>query len=119
VGSRETLGDDLTGAGVPDVANEAGNRDSTGFKRTDLSGGAPRSMKMSTTLSLFPYDAAARHALQSVNLRRPAISPYASWGCLPDFAGGPVTPITAVPINPRIDAKCQGPTWNSLTTSAH
>jgi hypothetical protein len=31
--------------------------------------GAPRSMKMGTTRSLFPYDAAALHALQLVNLR--------------------------------------------------
>jgi hypothetical protein len=37
-------------------------------------------MKMGTTFSPFPYDAAARHALQSVNLRRPAISRYAYWG---------------------------------------
>src|SRR5262249_10404734 len=41
--------------------------------------GAPRSMKMGTTASPWRYDAAARHALQSVNLRRPAILHYASW----------------------------------------
>jgi hypothetical protein len=35
--------------------------------------GAPRPMKMGTTASPFPYDAATRHALQSVNLRRTAI----------------------------------------------
>ena len=35
-------------------------------------------MKMGTILSPYPYDAAARHALQSVSLRRPAILHYAS-----------------------------------------
>ena len=44
-------------------------------------GGAPRSMKMGTTLSPWRYDAAASHALQSAILRRPAILRYA-W--LPD-----------------------------------
>ena len=41
--------------------------------RTTLASGAPRSMKMGTILSLFPYDAAACRALQWVNLRRPAV----------------------------------------------
>jgi hypothetical protein len=46
--------------------------------------GAPRPMKMGTILSPWHYDAGARHALKSVNLRRPAILPYASWpGVLP------------------------------------
>src|SRR5216684_8186275 len=40
--------------------------------------GAPRSMKMGTTRSPWRYDAAIRHALQSANLRRPAILHYAS-----------------------------------------
>src|SRR5262249_38171471 len=40
--------------------------------------GAPRSMKMGTTRSPCPYDVAARHALQSANVRRPAILHYAS-----------------------------------------
>jgi hypothetical protein len=40
--------------------------------------GAPRSMKMGTILSPFPYDAAGRNALQSPNLRWPAILHYAS-----------------------------------------
>jgi hypothetical protein len=44
--------------------------------------GAPRSMKMGTTRSPFPYDAVARHALQWANLRRPAILRYASHGRL-------------------------------------
>jgi hypothetical protein len=35
-------------------------------------------MKMGTTLSPCPYDAATRRALQSANLRRPAILRYAS-----------------------------------------
>jgi hypothetical protein len=41
--------------------------------------GAPRSMKMGTTLSPCPYDTAARHALQSASLRHPTILHYASW----------------------------------------
>jgi hypothetical protein len=45
------------------------------------------SMKMGTTRSPCPYDAGACRALQPVKLRRPAISRYASWDCLPDFAG--------------------------------
>jgi hypothetical protein len=49
-------------------------------------------MKMGTTLSPCPYDAAARHALQSANLRRPAILHYASWAAVfPISEGGPVT----------------------------
>ena len=36
-------------------------------------------MKMGNTLSRFPYDAAARDALQSASLRRSAIEHYASW----------------------------------------
>ena len=47
--------------------------------------GAPRSIKMGTTPSSSPYDAAASHALQLANLRRPATLHYASW--LPDIAG--------------------------------
>jgi hypothetical protein len=35
-------------------------------------------MKMGTILSPFPYDAAARHTLQSASLRRSAILHYAS-----------------------------------------
>ena len=37
-------------------------------------------MKMGTIVSQSHYDAAARHALQCVNVRRPAILRYASWG---------------------------------------
>jgi hypothetical protein len=55
--------------------------------------GAPRSMKMGTTLSPCRYDAAACRALQSVNLRRPAILHYTSWAAVfPISQGGPVTP---------------------------
>jgi hypothetical protein len=43
----------------------------------ELSPGAPRPMKMGTIRSLSPYDAAARDALQSANLRRLAILRYA------------------------------------------
>src|SRR6267142_2226390 len=46
--------------------------------RAKLYSGAPRSMKMGTILSRCPYDAAAHHALQSVNLRPPALLHYAS-----------------------------------------
>jgi CubicO group peptidase (beta-lactamase class C family) len=45
--------------------------------------GAPRPMKMGTIASPSPYDAASRDALQSANLRRPAILHYAGWA--PDF----------------------------------
>jgi hypothetical protein len=41
--------------------------------------GAPRPMKMGTTASPSHYDAAAGQALQSANLREPAILRYASW----------------------------------------
>jgi len=55
--------------------------------------GAPRSMKMGTTRSPWRYDAAIRHALQSANLRRPAILHYASSAAVsPISQGGPVTP---------------------------
>ena len=54
--------------------------------------GAPRSMKMDTTPSPCLYDAAVRRALESVNLRRPAILHYASWaGVLPVSQRGPLT----------------------------
>jgi hypothetical protein len=39
---------------------------------------APRSMKVGTTRSPWRYDGAIRRALQSANLRRPAILRYAS-----------------------------------------
>ena len=54
--------------------------------------GAPRSTKAGTIRSPCPYDAAARPALQSVNLRLPAILHYAS--CAPGFPilqGSPVS----------------------------
>jgi hypothetical protein len=44
--------------------------------------GAPRSMKLGTTRSPWRYDAVARHTLQSVKLRRPAILHYASWAAV-------------------------------------
>ena len=54
--------------------------------------GAPRSMKMGTTRSPWRYDAAIRHALQSANLRLPAILHYASSAAVsPISQGGPVT----------------------------
>ena len=49
-------------------------------------------MKMGTTRSLCPYDAAVRRALQSANLRWPAILHYASSAAVsPISQGGPVT----------------------------
>ncbi len=63
-------------------------------------------MKMGTIVSPCPYDAAARHALQSASLRRSAILRYASMGgYLPHFAGWSGYPsITALTIDPEIDA---------------
>ena len=59
-------------------------------------------MKMDTLRSPCPYDAAARHALQSVDLRRPAILHYALWADVfsisqvvrlpPDSGPSPVDP---------------------------
>ena len=71
-------------------------------------------MKMGTIRSPCPYDAIARHALHSVNLRRPAILRYASCtSCLPDFAGWSGYPsIAALAINPRIDVMGQVPAYD-------
>ncbi len=50
-------------------------------------------MEMGTIASPCRHDAAARHALQLVNLRRPAILHYASWAAVfPTSQGRPVTP---------------------------
>jgi hypothetical protein len=67
------------------------------------------SMKMGTIRSPCRYDAAARHALQSVNLRRPTILRYASLAAwLPDIAGWSGYPSTAtLQINHGIDVMCQ------------
>jgi hypothetical protein len=46
---------------------------------------------MGTIVSPFRYDAVARHALPSANLRRPAILYYASWAAV-FLQGGRVTP---------------------------
>src|SRR5216683_3663937 len=47
-------------------------------------------MKMGTTASPWRYDAAARHALQSVHLRRLVTLRYASWAAaFPISQGGP------------------------------
>jgi len=54
--------------------------------------GAPRSMKMSTIALPWRYDAAARWALQSPIVRRPAILGCASWSVLFPFHGGLTTP---------------------------
>ena len=56
-------------------------------------GGAPRSMKMGTTRSPSPYDAAACHTSQPAKLRRSSTFPLRlAGGYLPDFAGGRFTP---------------------------
>src|SRR5260370_39385780 len=73
-----------------------------------MCGGAPRSMKMGTTRSPWRYDAAIRHALQSANLRLPAILHYASSAAVLDFAGWSGYPSIAVlSLNPGIDVMCQ------------
>jgi hypothetical protein len=50
-------------------------------------GGAPRPIKISAIASLCPFDVAARYALQSANLRRPAILYYASRSNCSNFLG--------------------------------
>jgi hypothetical protein len=77
--------------------------------KATLNRGAPRSMKMGTTRSPWPYDAAAYCALRSSKLRLTTI-----WcvvlvgGCLPDSAGGSgYPPIAALTIEPQIDVMCQ------------
>jgi hypothetical protein len=63
-------------------------------------------MKMGTIISPWRYDAAARDALQSTNLRQPAILHYASGpGALPNIATWSAYPlIAAVPINTKTAA---------------
>ena len=62
-------------------------------------------MKMGTIRSPWRYDAAARHALQSASLRRPAILHYASGAAafldFEEWSGYPS--IAALSINPGID----------------
>jgi hypothetical protein len=51
-------------------------------------------MKMGTIVLPWRYDAAARHARQSINLRRPAILRYASWvAVFPISWDGPVSAV--------------------------
>jgi hypothetical protein len=71
--------------------------------------GAPRSMKMGTTLSPWRDDAETHHALQSANLRRPAILRYTFiGGCLPDFAGwAGYHLIAAQSLNHESEVACQ------------
>ena len=70
----------------------------------ELVQGAPRPMKMGTTRSPFPYDAAARHVLQSARLLYPTTLHYAS-RALPSILGGSSAcpSITALSINPGTD----------------
>jgi hypothetical protein len=55
-----------------------------------------------------PYNAAARDALQSANLRRPAILRYASWAAVfpisQGWSGAPS--MAAITIDPDIDVMC-------------
>jgi hypothetical protein len=61
-------------------------------------------MKVGTIHSPFPYDAAARHALQSPKLRHPTTLHYA-WRALPSIFGGwfAYPSIAALSINPETD----------------
>jgi hypothetical protein len=70
----------------------------------ELAQGAPRPIKMGTTRSPFPYDAAARRALQSARLRYPTTLHYAL-RALPSILGGSSAcpSITALSINPGTD----------------
>ena len=63
-------------------------------------------MKMGTIATLWRYDAAAYHALQSAKLRRNAILRYASWAAVFPVSEGPsgYLSIAALSINPGIDA---------------
>ena len=73
---------------------------------------------MGTTRSPFPYDAAARHALQEVVLRRPAILRYAIWEAASRFRGMSGYPsIAALSVDPGVDAMCQFPTWAFATVA--
>jgi hypothetical protein len=75
--------------------------------------GAPRPMKMGTTPSRFPYDVAARDALQLASLRCSAIQHDASW--IPDIAGGPVDdPRSKVLPRPK---RLQGPSSQGSRSS--
>ena len=65
-------------------------------------------MKMGTTASPWRYDAAARHALQSANLRRPAILRYATWEAASRFRGmSGYASIAVLSVDPGIDAMGQ------------
>jgi Resolvase, N terminal domain len=54
----------------------------TDDRRPEFHRMAPRSMKMGTILSPFPYDPAGRRALQWANLRWPAILHHASYAAV-------------------------------------
>jgi hypothetical protein len=60
-----------TGCAHSATAGWTGERNRTSYSV------APRSMKMGTTRSLFPYDAVASHASQSAKLRYPTTLHYA------------------------------------------
>jgi hypothetical protein len=63
---------------------------------------------MGNIVSPWRYEIAAADAIRPDDQRRTAILRYALMGgCLPDFAGGPVTSIAAFLINPGIDAMGQ------------
>ena len=59
-------------------------------------------MKMGTIRSPFPYDAASRHALQSANLRRPAILRYA-WRALLTISPVVRLPFDSDPLDESLD----------------
>jgi hypothetical protein len=65
-------------------------------------------MKMGTIASPGSYDAAARHALLSGNIRRPAPALRLMGGCLCDFAGwSGYNSMAAFLIEAGIDVMCQ------------
>jgi hypothetical protein len=84
---RTKFANRLTAKGGTKKEHETANRLQTGTnanvtrrkkkKPHNNLAGAPRSMKMGTTLSLWHYDEASRDALQSAYLRRPTILRYA------------------------------------------
>jgi hypothetical protein len=73
--------------------------------RYRMRSGAPRSMKVGTTVSPWRYDAAARHALPSASPRRLATVRYASRSL--SFLCRAYPSMPSVPINPEIDVMCQ------------
>jgi hypothetical protein len=62
-----------------------------GYCRVLWRSGAPRSMKMGTIRSPFPYDAAAAHAIRSDNERRTAMLRDRAESTLTNYANSGIT----------------------------